>query len=130
METIQKKVIRKESQKLGTTEYTLNVDFKLPEGIKADTSGHFNRLYVTFRGKDDGPEKQKEVIKEHPDFPLGVPVRGAGRHVDLIVTYTIRYFAGSDTNPKEAKLIYEIPVDFSDSSQLDTIELNETLPLS
>lgn len=130
METIQKKVIRKESQVLGSTEYTLNIDFKLPEGIRADTSGHFTRLYVTFRGKDEGPEKQKEVIKEHPDFPLGVPVRGTGKHVDLIVTYRIKYVAGSDPNPREAKCIYEIPVDFSDSSTLDKIELNETLPLS
>jgi hypothetical protein len=130
METIQKDIIRKETKILGSEEYTLNINFKLPDGMRADTTGHFNRLYVSFRGVEEGPEKQKEIIIEHPDFPVGVPVRGAGRHVDLIVTYTLRYYTGSDQeNYKKAKIIYEIPVDFSDASDTSAIELNEILPV-
>jgi len=127
MEVITEKKIKVNGRQLGSTEYTLNIDLSLPLNFKADSTGHFNRLYVSFNGLDTGPEKQNQIVIEHPDFPVGVPVRGLGRHVDLYVDYRVRYFPTS--NPKDVRqkvFRYEIPVDFDGTA--DEINLKEILP--
>jgi hypothetical protein len=117
-----------EKKHIGTTEYTLNIDLSLPDGCIADSEGHFNRLYVSFEGIDEGPDKQNEIVLEHPEFPIGVPVRGLGRDVTLVVVYRLRYFQQDTPDQKMESLIrYKIPVRFDGNK--DQINLNKTLPL-
>jgi len=122
------KTLYTEKKHVGTTEYTLQVNLSLPEGFLTDTTGHFNRLYISFDGEDEGPRKQNEVVLEHPEFPVGIPIRGLGRDVTLVVVYRFRYFhKDTPENKMESIIRYNIPVRF-DGDQ-DEVHLNKILPI-
>lgn len=123
--------IKTDTVLIGSTEYTLTIDFKLPDGYAFDQAGHFNRLYITFDGTNIGEEKQNLIVKEHPDFPAGIPIRGIGRDVDLLVKYQFRYYKGNNPeDTREAEYKFRIPVRFDFNSGNTEVCLSRTLNVS
>lgn len=121
--------IRKELQQVGSTEYSVVIDLQLPEGFSLEAPSHHNRLHVSFENNQGRTERQGHIIKENPEFPIGVPVRSKGEGAVIFVDYEFRYrIKGNSDALYQTRIHYEIPVQVKEDGP-EEVTLKETLPL-
>ncbi|MCH8569514.1 MAG: hypothetical protein LAT67_14665 [Balneolales bacterium] len=126
------KQIRRNVQLINNTEYTVNVDLKLPNGYKGVGPSHKNRLHITFINDEGKTDKQGEIIRENPDFPVGVPVRSNGENADIHVIYNFLYTKETDPGTEHyMSFRYILPVKIEEgaSGGTSSIMLSEVLDM-
>lgn len=121
--------IRKEMQHVGSTEYSVVIDLKLPEGFTLEAPSHHNRLHVSFENNEGRTERQGHIIKENPEFPVGIPVRSKGEGAIIFVDYEFRYRSSEDPEALfQTRIHYEIPVEVRGEGP-EAVTLTDIMPL-
>ena len=122
------KVIEIETKHLSSTEYTLEIDLKLPEKYEYHTEPHSNKLAVSFTGPDEGPTGQSMVVRDDPEFPIGIPVRGNDQWVALIIDYKFMYKKIGQDDVQSSSIRYRIPIHMDGDGE-EKVIINEFLPV-
>jgi|GEM_PF-4771596 len=123
------KTITQELQHIGTTEYTIQVDLLFPKGYSLVTPLHANRLHVSYEHEERPGEQQSHIIREDPEFPIGVPVRSKGEDAVILIDYEFTYVKDdAPENELKTHVQYKLPVKVEDSGN-EEIFLSATLPL-
>ena len=124
------KTITKELQHISGTEYSVQIDLMFPKGYSLVSPRHANRLHVSYEHEEKPGEQQSHIIRENPDFPVGIPVRSKGEDAVILIDYECIYVK-DDAPEDELKthIQYQLPVKVEDSGK-DEIYLSGELPLN
>jgi hypothetical protein len=127
---IPEKQIKIDVQHIGATEYTIEIDLKTPKGFTLVAPSHGNRLHISYEHEEKPGEQQSHIIRENPDFPLGVPVRSKGEDAVILIDYEFEFYRNNQPeNQYTTRIQYVLPVHIEDSGK-DQIHLNAELPLA
>ncbi|WP_124245513.1 hypothetical protein [Cyclonatronum proteinivorum] len=105
------------------------IDLRLPDRFALEAPSHHNRLHVSFENNEGKTERQGHIIRENPEFPVGIPVRSKGEGAVIYVDYEFRYRDSTDPEALfQTRIHYEIPVEVKENGS-DEVKLSEQLPL-